>query len=183
MNYNIHLVTESYVKSASTLFNSIEWKMISPSMNESQKYALNVIGTGLMNELQTQVSTSAISESNEYLLSNFIRPLILNYLIYESAEFIHYKLTPTGIQIMQPNESIPASERGIDRVKNAHKKRAEGIANDLRLYLIQNANNFPLYNNPGVGVDIIYPQSNNYFCGIYLNDGNDSYSNNLDTNL
>ena len=174
MHPDIFLINETYLKTGSTLFENIEWKMLQESVREGSKFILNVVGTGLYNEIESQVNDNSITANtaNTTLLNYYIRPCLLYYSIYESVEDIHYKLSPTGLQIQQPLSSNPAKESEVDRMKNKYFRKAESKANDLRKFLIQNSTTYPLYNNPGNGYDTVHPSNRPYDSGMYLGWGN-----------
>lgn len=183
MNPNIYFITESEIKSGTTLFDNVEWKSMQEAVKESQKYVLNIIGTGMYNELESQISTSALTVNNSTLLYNYIHPVIKHYFMYETVEDIHFKYSPTGVQIMAPMDSRPATLSELDRAK-AHKlRKAERAGNELRLFLLANYAAYPLYINPGSAVDTVHPSQRPYFSGLFLGDSSGNYSVDRDVNL
>lgn len=181
MNPNIYFITESQLKSGTTLFSNVEFKSMQDALQESHKYVLNVIGTGIYNELESQISTSALTPVNQTLLYNYIFPVLKSYFMYEAIEDIHFKYSPTGVQIMAPMDSKPATLAELDRAKANQLKKAERKANDLRNYLIANYSLYPLFNSPGTSYDTVRPNQHPYYSGLYLGDcSNDNYSLNDD---
>ena len=98
---NILLIDKNYIYSSSTIFNNVDFdKQVKNSIYPAQQFILNIIGSGLYSEIQTQCSLSTYSANNQFLMSEFILPYLLNMVIYKMIIRLHYKLSPTGVQLI-----------------------------------------------------------------------------------
>lgn len=65
------------------------------------------------------------------------------------------------------NSDAPAYDELIS-VANKYKDKAEWYTKRLFNYLCENSSDYPLFDNPGDGEDIIHPTSNVYNTGMML---------------
>jgi hypothetical protein len=61
----------------------------------------------------------------------------------------------------------------LTRIEREYQHKAEYYAQRLRDYLLENDTKFPLYLNPGDGIDVINPHSADMLGGFFLGYGED----------
>lgn len=158
----VALISENYVKDNSVINANVDASLIRPAIRLAQeKYIHPVLGTNLYNTVMGLVSgapTVTLSGSYGTLLHTYIQPCLLWYSVSESIIPIAYKVTNQDVVRMNATYSQPAELNEILHLKDDAKNNAEWYAERLHLYLVENADTFTEYNNPGDGVDTIRPK-------------------------
>ena len=148
---------------------NVDSKYISNAIQIAQDlYILPMVGTGIFNELKTQVVAGTVSTDNDTLLSSYIQPCLKYYVLFELIEPLTFKFTNKSIMKKNSENSQPISDGELQRLKDKFKNIAEYYAEKLRLYLVQNEASYPLYYLPGTGVDIVTPSNTSFQSGWYL---------------
>lgn len=133
---------------------------------------LPLIGTGLYNELDTQTTAHSETALNLTLLSH-IRPALRMCVLARGMMVFNYKIRNKGVQTMSSENSQSVDLTVIDRYVQEWKDMAQVYKSRVRKYLVENSSSFPLFNNPGNGVDTIHPETNQYYTGWVMNDTDD----------
>jgi hypothetical protein len=71
------------------------------------------------------------------------------------------------------NTDTPSMQDLID-ISSRYRATAEFYTERMIKYLKQNYNSYPLYLNPGTGVDIMHPDHDGYKTSIFLGDDYDN---------
>lgn len=172
MATKVLLIDEQYVRDFSTFDLNVDSRLILPSIAQSQdKYILQLLGTGLYNEIVNQISGSTLSTANELLLNEYVKECLAAYTIYECSDFLLYKFTNKGIEKQTSDNSQPISRLELDGLKSKLLDSAQYYAERVNRFLLANTNTYPLYLQPGSGIDTIYPTQKNYDFGIHLEQG------------
>lgn len=162
-------VSEDYLKSFSVINENVEMKQITPLIDKVQEQRiLPVIGTGLYNELKTQIAGSSLTSLNTTLLDEYITKAVLWWTMYEAPIFFNYRFMNKGVMVKSSENSRPAGMDEINDLRGQFKSDAEFYTNRIVLYLIEHASSYPLYENPGNGVDTVHPQNYSYSNGMNL---------------
>jgi hypothetical protein len=66
--------------------------------------------------------------------------------------------------------SNPIDIDQLSKVAGFYKDKAEYYGNRLTDYLRENNTTYPLYDNPGDGLDVIHPKSTQFMSGFYFGD-------------
>ncbi len=80
----------------------------------------------------------------------------------------HYKITNKGLQIQDSEQSQPASSTRLDKLVEKEQNKGDWYRQRLIDYLCENSSDYPEYENPDNGVDVIQPTRDNYRTSIYL---------------
>lgn len=160
------------LKSKSYVDENVDDKLIIPSIEVAQDlFILPHIGTGLYDELQTQIAAGTLTALNTTLL-NKIAPALRFWTLYVMATPSSYKFTNKAIVKKDSENSSVLEFKELVSLKDEIKNVAESYTERLKKYLLQNQTDYPLFMNPGSGVDTIHPTRESAFaCGWYLGGG------------
>lgn len=178
MSANILFISETTLKDRSLLQDNVDPKLIRPTIKQSQDmYIEPILGTGLYRELQDQIELGTISDLNKKLLDFYITDCLSWYVASEMVMSLGFKLTNKNVLRKNSENSNEASLSELFDLMNYYKNKAEWYAQRISDYLCENIVDYPLYNNPGNGVDIIQPNSSSYSTGMHLGDTPKDYKN------
>ena len=163
------LVTANYIKEYTFIDTNVDEKYIRLSIEEAQKIHIrDYIGSGLYDEIITQVSASSVTALNTTLLDNYIIPALKWWTLVEAAPYLTYKITNKNIVRKNSDNSSGIDYNELDQFMSMVTDKAEYHTTRLINYLCENSTSYPLYDNPGNGVDTIVPRSTAYQSGIFL---------------
>ena len=164
------MIHPNEIKATAYLDENIDEKYIANATQIAQDlYILPMVGTGIYNELKTQITAGTVTADNGTLLGTYIQPALKYFVLYEIIEPLTFKFTNKSISKKTSDNSQPVSDAELQRLKDKFKNIAEYYAEKLRVYLIQNAPTlYPLYLSPGVGVDIVYPNNKSFTSSWFL---------------
>lgn len=169
MSANILFISEQTLKDRSLLQDNVDPKLIKPTIKQAQDiYIEPILGTGLYRELQTQIAANTISTLNKTLLDNYVTDCLCWYVASEMVMSLGYKLTNKNVLRKNSENSETPSLSELFDLMEYYKNKAETYAQRMTNYLIEKISVYPLYNNAGNGVDIIFPNGTSYTTGIYL---------------
>lgn len=137
-----------------------------------QMELLPLIGSGLYNEIESQIIAGTTTALNLTLLE-YIRDAVRLYTLADGMLVFTYKIRNKGLTTMDSDNSQHADIAGIDRMIQAFKDKAQVYASRITRYLVANTSSYPLYNNPGSTLDTIHPKGNSFHTGFYLGGMND----------
>lgn len=137
-----------------------------------QMEILPLIGTGLYNELEDQITNGTLTSLNTTLL-NLIIDALRNFVLSDVVLISTYKIRNKGLTTMDSTNSQHSDLAGIDRMSRNFKDKAQVFAEKVTRYLCANPSSYPLFRNPGSSLDTIVPKSNNFYTGFYLGGTND----------
>jgi len=178
MSANILFISEQTLKDRSLLQDNVDPKLIKPTIKQAQDMFIEpILGTGLYLELQTQINDDDVSVLNATLLNNYITDCLCWYVASEMVMSLGFKLTNKNVlKKTSENSDVPSISELFD-VMEYYKNKAEWYAQRITNYLCENNTDYPLYDNPGNGVDTIHPNSTSYSNGFYLGDSKKEYKN------
>lgn len=163
------LLTATYIKDYTFVDPNVDEKYIRISIEEAQKIHIrNYIGSGLYNEIISQVQSGSLTALNTTLLDDYIIPALKWWTMVEAAPFLTYKVTNKNIVRKNSENSTGVDFTELYKFMVMVTDKAQYHTRRLIDYLLQNASSYPLYDNPGSGFDTIYPQSYSYDQGIYM---------------
>ena len=170
-------ISAAQMKSDCPIDENVDEKVIIQAIRYSQEeYTKNVLGTALYDEIKAQIVAGTLTALNTTLRDTYIREALKWWVIYEGLEELHYKFTNKAVMNKSSDNSNPASLTDILDLKNKYRNRAERMDKKMINYLCENSDSYPLYINPGTGVDVIQPKSSTYNTGWYLGNGTDEYN-------
>ena len=145
---------------------------------DTQNYRIKpLIGTGLYDELVTQITNNTLTSLNTTLLG-YIRHTLIFYVLTDGVEIFNYKIRNKGVMTTNSDNGAPVDLNVLDRLMRYFEDRAQEYGKRMERYLLQNVNSYPLFLNPGTGIDTIIPRPQNRSTGWYLGTGdfNDDYA-------
>jgi len=174
-NTTLFLSTQ-YLKDNTVINNNTDDELLEPFITMAQnKHIERILGTGLFNDIVTNIQGNTITGLNKTLLDSYIQPALLQWALWEALPFINYKLTNKSVSKKTSENSNPAELNELQYLRDSIRDTAEYMSQRVIDYLEEQSNNgnFALYTNPGTALDTIRPNSSSYFNGIYL-PGNDN---------
>lgn len=171
---NILLISDVMIKERTAIHGNIDPKLIYPDIKVAQDmYILPLIGTGLYNKLQTLINDDTITDSGnadyKTLIDIYIVDALIYYTLSELPTTISYQFWNKGVTRKVGLDTESPSMSDLIDLSNKYRNRAEFYANRLSKYLQQNAvSKFPEYNQPGSGIDVMYPDQKSFTNPIYL---------------
>jgi hypothetical protein len=178
MSANILFISEQVLKDRSLLQDNVDPKLIKPTIKQAQDmYIEPILGTGIYRELQEQIADNDVSPLNKTLLDNYITDCLCWFVASEMVMSLGYKLTNKNVLKKTSENSETSSISDLFDLMNYYKNKGEWYAQRITNYLCENNTDYPLYDNPGTGVDIIQPNSTSYSTGMYLGDTPKDYKN------
>lgn len=170
---SVIFISETYVKENTPLNDNVDFNQLIPDIEAVQDmYIEPLIGSGIYNQLKTQITGNTLTVLNQTLLDNYILPCLKWHIMAYSPVAIHFKFTNKGVVVKQGGDSsTPANLEELNKVASEYEKRAEFYAERLIKYLAENHTLYPLYNDPGNGIDTVYPKRNGYTTPLVLGGG------------
>jgi len=171
MSKNVLFISEQTLKDRSLLQDNVDPKLIKPTIKHCQDMFIEpILGTGLFRELQDQITANNVSVLNAKLLDLYITDCLSWYVASEMVMSLGYKLTNKNVLRKTSENSETSSLNDLFSLMEYYKNKAEWYAQRTTDYLIEFITDYPLYNNPGSGVDIIQPNGTSFQSSIYLGD-------------
>lgn len=167
-NFAYFLATD-YIKTNTVVSDNVDDKFIKLAIKEAQiRYIKSRIGTGLYEELQTQVFNNTLTVANQTLLDEHITICLKYYTLVELSPTLmyHYLNKTIGSRGGENIQSITSQE--LSHITNHWRMRADEESTNLRNFLRANPNTYPLYLNPGSTIDTIRPKDTMVLGGFYL---------------
>lgn len=176
MGQVVYFLSESELKENSVINDNVDMKLLDPIIIEAQRiHIYSLLGTGLYNELCTEIIADNVSVLNKKLLDEYVLPCLIQYVKYEAAPELLYKIMNKSIVKKNSDNSQPIDLTELNFLRDMYKDKAEFFAQRIVLYLIQYCNDYPLYKNAGTGIDIVRPRTNAFSSAIDLDDFNQEY--------
>lgn len=166
---NVIFISEQYIKDTSYIDENVDVKLLRNCILETQDIRIrSIIGTGLYDELKTQISTASKTSLNNTLLSDYIAPALKYWVLHDAALILTFKIMNKAIvkRNSENTEVVQATE--LDRLMDFFKNRAEYYSERITKYLLENETSYPLFTDAGDGVDTEHPKFNNYTQGLFL---------------
>lgn len=168
-----YFISVQYVKDNSIVDENVDEKYISIAIQRAQKnQILYIIGSGLYNEIVSQIQAGTLTALNTTLLDTYIVPCLLSHSLVELSPYLLYKLSNRNIGV-KDSERVTAIEFSrLDDLMKRFENDAQLEADKLVKYLCENEASYPLWNNPGSASDTIYPRKDTFSCDIFTGNVN-----------
>ena len=166
---NCIFISEQYIKDSSYIDENVDIKLLRNSILETQEIRVRgIIGTGLYDQLVTQITAGTKTTLNNTLLDSYIKPALKYWVLHDSALILTFKVMNKSIvkRTAENTETIQATD--LDKLMDFFKDRAEYYSERITKYLIAQSSSYPLFVNAGNSVDTEYPKYNNYTQGLFL---------------
>lgn len=166
---NVLFISESFVKDNTLLHENIDFKFLRPVIILCQDIHLQPkLGSTLYDQLKAQIIGGSLTAANTTLLNDYIQPMLLYWVQAEAPSAISYKFLNKGLMQQSSENSSAASLDEINFISQKYKDRAEWYTERLVAYLLENDSDYPAYQNPDDGLDVIQPETRVYTSGMYL---------------
>ena len=146
--YDVLLISDTYIKSATNISDNIAGEYLLPSIKLAQDIELaETIGTRLLETLQEIVFDNLIDKEGysnyKYLLDRHIQP----YLCYATKSHlipnVRHKIANAGVLTTDDEKMYNVSSNETDKVVAHFIHFADVYKNRLQRYLIANYNMYP----------------------------------------
>lgn len=169
-NVIAYFITPTQIKATAYIDENTDDKyLINATRIAQDLYILPIVGSGVFDELKTQIDANTVSSDNDILLKDYIQHALTFYTLYELVEPLSFKFTNKAILRKTSENSQPISTEEINQLKEKFRNIAEFYANRIVRFMIENQALYPLYLNPGSKVDTVHPRKNVYESGWNLN--------------
>lgn len=133
-----------------------------------------IIGSGLYDELESQIIAGTVTALNQ-TLRNYIQDALRHYVLSDWQFEATVKNTNKGSQTMSGENSSPSDIPFLSQKTQRYRDKGQIYSDRLTRYLIENSSSYPLYYNPGTGVDTIHPKHNSSAYTNWVMDDDDDY--------
>lgn len=166
---NALFVSDSYIKENTIIDENVDVKLLQMAIYEAQQlHILPYIGTGLYDEISSQINSSTLTALNTTLLESYIQPALKYWVLVEGVDTLTYQFKNKGVVKKGSEQSNQIDLEEVRRLIDKYKNKAEVFTEKIIKYLIQNTSSYPLYENPGTSVDTVFPKKSGFQTGIYL---------------
>lgn len=177
-NRDTLFITAEYVKARTNVDPNVDDKYIGNAIWEAQRFHLmQTLGSGLYDELETQFDAGTLTALNQTLMHKYIAPCLKYWSLVNLIPYMIVKMTNKGAVTKNSDNSNPSDSKAVDIFIEDLTNKAQYMAKELKDYLIENSNSYPLYLNPGSSSDTIHPDKDVFDQGIFL--GNSGYNKNV----
>ena len=169
---NVLFISESTLKERTYISDNVDIKYLRETILYCQDvYIQRLIGTTLYNEIKTQIQGSTLTAANTTLLNDYIQSVLIWRVTAEAAYWSSNKLMNKGVMQQSSENSQMADSRTISNLKSDANDKAEFYEQRMVNYLCENETDYPSYQNPANGVEVIQPVRGNIFTSpIHLGD-------------
>jgi hypothetical protein len=162
------LISETYLKQGTVLNENADIKVIEPNIKLAQDlYIHTTLGTDLYNEILGEVSSGSLSPANNTLLTDWIKPALKYYVLYELGRDILYKWMNKGIVTKSSDNSQPVDPETINKIREEYRDKAEWYRENMIGFLCENESDYPAYSTNSTS-DKLYPRKSGFTSPIYL---------------
>lgn len=163
------LISPQELKDQTPVNGNVDEKLLKePILYCQDNYVQNLVGTGIYNEIKAQVTAGTLTALNTTLLNDYIQPALKHWVMMESIRSLSYRYMNIGVVKKDSPNARPISDSEIQTLENNHKNKAQWYAQQAQKYLCENDTDYPLYGDPGDGIDVIPPQPNQYNTSLFL---------------
>ena len=102
-------ITIDYLRDNTVINGNVDSELLEPFIVAAQNVRIeSIIGTGLFNDIITNINAETITGNNKILLDDYIQPCLIQWVVYEALPFINYKLTNKAVSTKQSDDSTEA---------------------------------------------------------------------------
>ena len=162
-------ISENTLIENSVISENVSYTQLRPTIVKVQEMHIQpAVGSALYAELVAQVIAGTLSANNTTLMQTYIQPAIIQWMYFELPMVLAFKFMNKGMDRRSSTESSPMSEREMTRLMDKSRDDAEWYTERITRYLQENHTLFPLFDNPPVAIDTIYPANSAYQTGMVL---------------
>jgi hypothetical protein len=176
------LMTPAYFKRHTVTDENVNSEYITPLIELCQDtFVQELLGTGLYDELLSQIPNSL--SSNNQTLMNKVLPAMKWWVEAKLIRRITYKMGNVGMKEFEDENYLTPTSNTIDSMESEYMNWAEYYANRVTLFLIENSTTYPLFDNPGDGIDKVHPNRNQFRTSIFLGGRKGKGCNDIDVDM
>jgi len=170
MSYDVTLIiSPSFIKETTSIHDNTDDNLLVPLIRDCQRLFVEpILGTGLFDEVISEIKAGSISVLNTKLINEYLTDVISNWVLARYIRQGSYKVTNKGTVTMSGDNATITSKSELTELAQIYLDNAEEYAQRTTLYLMENETDYPLYQNPPDGFDIIKPRRDNYETGFIL---------------
>lgn len=166
---NALFISESTLKERSFISDNVDIKYLRETILWAQdQHIQRLTGSTLYELLKTQVIANTLTAANTTLINDYIQPILIWRVTAESAYWSSNKMMNKGVTNLSSENSQLASRATIDALANKANDKAEWYESRLVAFLCENEADYPTYQNPGSGSDVIHPTREAFTSAIFL---------------
>ena len=164
----VKFISTEYLKENSTIEDNLDDAKLVPFIYKAQDIHLqSVLGTTFYNHLKDAVINSTLTSDEESLVRDYIQPMIVEYVVYESLPFLSNKLTNKSVMQENSEFGTPSALQEIKYLRNTVRDMAEFYSSRLVKFLCDNSSLFPVYQNPDSNENL-RKNSRVYNTGVFI---------------
>ena len=166
----IHLLsTDSFLDKA-VISEDVNALIVKKVLQNAQSIKMqSLLGTKLYNKILTLVSGGTIGDGGnavyKTLLDEYILPVIQFEGYYKLLLHLHAQVTDKGAQTRSGEYSNSIDMAGLKLLRTDAKNDSEFYANLLVVFICDNVNDYPEYNDSSIGIEA---NKKPFFSGIYF---------------
>ena len=142
---DLFIISEELLKLHSPISRNLDVERVIPFLTIAQPYYIEpILGTALLEELQSQVESGEITEENKALLLK-IAPALANRTTYTALRSLAYSITEKGITKEHSENSESINEKELGEYILSSKNLAEMSTELLIKYLCRCSDLYPLW--------------------------------------
>lgn len=165
---DVLFISEQFLTDNTVINSNTEFKQLRPTIIAAQDMQIQqAIGSPMMEELKTQITTSTLTAANTTLLVDYIQKALLYWVMYEAPLVLSYKYANKGIVKHDSDNAQPASMNEMNFLAKKYKDKAEWYTDRITDFLCANVLDYPTYAGsvPDGG---IHPRQNEYTSGLFV---------------
>ena len=167
------LITERALIENSVINENVSMAVIRPTLVKVQEMRIQpIIGSPLYKDLVAKVVagtlTQALNPNDFTLVEDYIVPAIIQWTYYELPVVLAYRMMNKNMVRRRSEESEMMSTTEMTYWLDKAKNDAEWYSERLTNYLMEKRTLFPLFFNPTVALDTIFPENDNYETGMVM---------------
>lgn len=140
MKNNVLLLSEDFLKTNSTLSESVFGKWILPAIREAQSIGLRrIIGDCLYNTIVGMVADGSIKDEENATIKEFLDNYVTEYMLYQTQfeliKYLNVKLTNMGTVGTNDDHIQTLSRADIELFRNEFRAKADWWASRMVSFL------------------------------------------------
>lgn len=153
----VYFITENYIKTRTQLSQNIDYADIAPNIAVAAlDYVRPILGKAFFDDLLTKYNAQTLN-SNEEEVVEIIQKVVAFRAADITAPFISFALKNKGVQSQSGDFSGSESIQVVNYIRNELQTHAYVNEKELKAYLKENKDNFPIYTSPSNDV-IVEPE-------------------------
>jgi len=158
-------VDPNYLKSILPIAQNIDELIMRSAIQVSQdKYVIPIIGSGLDGLIKSEIQSGAITGDtwNYQLLNEFLMPVAAYAAGMCLLPHLVYQIKNKGVQIKKSEFGESIKKEDLVFLMETFKDTWQYWAQRTTNWIQDNQSNYPLYENPGSFLDVIFPNQTSY---------------------